>query len=140
MNIYHPNVDPHDVRQNYKEFGNQFCQEYYQRCDSNFQSLVYLYKPESLFTYLDNECIGFNNLHSLWVNQYGISNFKHDIKTVSAQPLGTLSLLITVTGMIGTNSNMPGNQNMFPFVETFLLQKDTNNQFFIYNNIFKILG
>ena len=140
MNVYYPMVDPHDVRQNYKELGNQFCQEYYQRCDTNFQSLVYLYKPESVFTYLDNECLGFNNLFQLWTNHYGINSFRHQIKSVNSQPLGTRSLLITATGLVGANMHLPGCQNMFPFVETFLLQKDNNNQFHVYNTIFKILA
>lgn len=129
-----------DTRQIYKEIGTEFCKNYYTAYDTNYQSLIYMFKPESLFTFLGEEMIGFNNVYARVTGHYAVQKFTHDIKAVDSQPVGTKTILITVSGLVRINDHIAPTNPFQPFVETFVLQKDDATQtFYIFNNVFRLL-
>ena len=129
-----------DCRQLYKQIGIEFCKSYYTAYDTNYQSLVYIFKPDSIFTFLEEEIVGFNNLHARVTGHYAVQKFTHDIKTIDSQPLGGKTMLITVTGLLRINDDISPNNPYQPFLESFILQKDDTSQtFYVHNNIFRLL-
>ena len=131
QNIYHKDLI--DTRFNYKKITEEFCKTYYTKYDNNFSELCGMYKPESLFTYLDEEITGFQQFLTR-LNQYNIHKFKHHKIHVNAQPIGQRSVMLVVTGTISVNDSI----YVQKFTETLFLQRDDNNKFFIYHSIFKL--
>lgn len=127
------NLDYSDVQNNFKNIAFDFCKYYYKLLNTDFSKLHELYKPESKFTFLEEEFIGFENLLNKIVYSYNINKFHHDINSIDSQPIGNMTLLITVTGYVGVNNINNNNK----FVETFILQKDQNSNFYVYNTIFR---
>lgn len=133
-----PLVNTVDVRANYKQLAYDFCVQYYNTFDLNFQNLIYIYKPDSMFTFMDQEVIGYNNLYNLWINNYGIYKFTHVITSITSQPVGTKTLLISVVGTIKVNDHLYASPDQ-PFVETLIIQKDADEIFYIHGTMFKLL-
>jgi len=123
-----------NLRQKYKELTKKFCKDYYFTYDNKFPHLKSLYKPESMFTYLDDEIQGFNK-YLQRIKDYGIKKFKHYKINVNSQPVGKSTLLISVNGQISINNSNKKNN----FMETILLQKSNDNKYFIYHTIFKLI-
>lgn len=129
-----------DAKQIYKQLGAEFCKNYYTAYDTNYQSLVYMFKPESIFTFLDDEIVGFNNVYTKVINHYGIQKFTHEIKTIDSQPVGSKTILISVFGLVRVNDHITPTNPFQPFSELFFLQRDDATQsYYVYNNIFKLL-
>ena len=123
-----------NVRDNYKKITQKFCEHYYHQYDKNFPSLGYLYKPNSMFTFIDTNIIGFRNLCKK-LQSNGIYKIVHHNVNVCSQPMGADAILISVNGTLTTNNNFsPSN-----FTETIILKKDPDNRFYIYQTIFNIL-
>jgi hypothetical protein len=123
-----------DVKTNYKRITEEFCRYYINMYDNNFQNLANMYKTDSLFTYTDDEIIGFNNLVEK-IRQYNIYKFTHSTVNVNSQPVGDRTLLVTLTGKISVNNSVIEQK----FSETLLLQRDDHNRFYIYHTIFKLI-
>lgn len=135
----HNIVSYNDVALCYQELAQEFVNLYYTTYDSNIQNLVYFFKAESLFTFIDEEIIGFNNLYNRLVNHYCVYKISHEITSFSAQPMGNKTLFIQVIGNLRVNDHMY-NTPVQPFTETFVLQRDdAAAAYFIHNTIFKIL-
>lgn len=123
-----------DVKANYKKITEEFCKHYYSIYDTNFYALNNMYKPESCFTYLDEEMVGFNSISNK-LKQFNIYKFTHHTIDVNSQPIGDRTLLITTNGKLSINNSTYEQR----FIETILLQRDDNNRFFIYHTIFKLI-
>lgn len=130
--ILRPNLV--DVKLNYKQIADEFCKQYYTKIDTNFESLNIYYYPDSQFTYQDEEIISYVNLLNKLKNN-GIYKFTHYDMKVNTQPLGPKHLLIVVHGNLSLNDSIYQNK----FMETFLLQREDNNHFLIYSQIFKLI-
>ena len=139
MNFAWKNIKPiqqnlTNVRENYRKITEEFCKTYYSIYDNDFLKLENIYKPESIFTYLDEEFVGFQSV-SERIKQYNIWKFKHGNININAQPIGQKSLLINITGLISVNNSMIEQR----FVETILLQRDNDDIFYIYHTMFKVI-
>ena len=118
----------------YKNIAQQFCLEYYTLHDDNVEKLRKLYYSESLFLYLDNEITGFNNWYNA-LKQNNYNKFNHHNMNVSAIPINDTNLQITIYGTLTLNNNMTENK----FIENILLQRDSNNTFYICTTLFKFI-
>lgn len=127
-------IDLIDVRKNFRKLTEEFCEFYYSTYDNNFPELAKIYKPESIFTYLDEEFTGFDSVFQR-VKQYEIYNFTHHILHINAQPVGDRTILINVDGTISTNHSSFRQK----FDETILLQRDDQNNFSVFHTIFKLI-
>ncbi len=123
-----------DVKVNYKRITEEFCRQYYSLYDNNFPGLSQMYKPESCFTYLDEEIQGFSNFVEK-LRQFNIYKFTHQSVNVNSQPVGDRTVLIVVTGKLCVNNSTYEQK----FTETIMLQRDDQNRFFIYHTIFKLV-
>lgn len=122
-----------DMRVNYKVIAEDLCKNYYNLYDNNFGQLSSLYTLETIFSFLDEELVGFTNF-SERIRQYNIYKFTHHTVNVNSQPVGSYALLLTVTGKVSVNNSIY-QQN---YVETLLLQMDEYGRMFITNNTFKL--
>nr|QBK88443.1 MAG: nuclear transport factor 2 domain protein [Mimivirus LCMiAC01] len=130
---YH-SINSINVRKNYKAITKSFCQFYFNLYDNNFLALKKLYKPNSLFIFIDEEFVGFDAVYGKIMHN-NIFKFKHHDMNVNAQPVDNNSLLITINGTVSINYDYrPHN-----FTETILLRKNhNNNNFFVSNTIFNL--
>lgn len=124
-----------DVQEVYDIIMNNFCKFYYDKYDNNFDELRSIYTDESLFTYLDEEIIGFSDYKNR-IKSYGIYKFIHYNISPTAQPVGNKTLIISVTGNIRVNYN----PTTYKFSEVIMLQREKySNNYFVYNTIFKLI-
>nr|QBK89026.1 MAG: nuclear transport factor 2 domain protein [Mimivirus LCMiAC02] len=151
-NSYHSLVD---VKSNYKNITKKFCEMYYPLFDNNFFALEKLYKPKSLFLFIDEDLVGFNSVKHKMLNS-NIQKFIHHKINVSSQPIGTNSILITTNGTVdivcssntriddffndimSTYTGFGNHIYSCKFFETIILKRNNNNKFYIYNTIFSI--
>ena len=123
-----------DTRHSYREITKEFCIQYYTMYDSSFMNLANFYAPDSCFTYLDEEIVGFYGLVQR-LRQYGIWKFTHHHVNVNSQPLSSSAVLITVTGTISVNNSVLHNR----FSETMVLQRMNANKFYVVNTMFRLI-
>jgi len=138
--IQYTSTDQTDVRYHHKNIAQEFCKQYYTQYDSNFANLSGFYRQDSIFTFLEEEYMGYQNLYNRMISHYGLQKLTHQIKTIDSQPLGAKTLLITVTGLIRANDHTMPNSQFSHFVETMVLQKDDQqNTFFVISTIFRVI-
>ena len=121
---------------NYKQLALNFCKEYYNKLDKNIKQTSKFYKPHSKFTFLEDEITGFNVYMNKIKNNYNITSFNHNIKSVDSQPISNNAFLINVIGVIKVNKQMIYHH----FTETFVLQQDFSGNFFVCNTIFRLIN
>lgn len=125
----------YNIQNDYKKISEGFCKEYYSTYDNNFVQLGSFFKPESKITFLEEEMIGFGNLLQQVQHNYNIHNFHHKIQSIDSQPVGSMTILVTITGEIIVNNNASGNK----FTETLILQQDQSNSFYVYHSIMRLM-
>jgi len=116
----------------YNRVMRDFCDMYYTDYDNNFYNLRELYTDNSLFTYMEEEAIGFDNYLSIIKNK-GIQSFHHfDIRSV-AQPVGNRSIIINIFGKLRINKSFI----IHNFTETVFIKRNVHdNNYLVYNTIF----
>lgn len=128
-------TQPINVQAMYKEIAKQFCKKYYETYDSDITKLESFYLPVAMFTYLEEEFVGFGNFKKKLQN-LSIRSVKHEINTIDAQPINQEKLYIMITGTISVN----GDFSKTKFSEFICLSKGTTDQnFYINNTMFRIV-
>ena len=127
--------DDYDVKKNYIKLGKRFSDNYYNLCDNDFSKLEHYYKKNSVFTFCEEEFMSFKDYSNKIKLFLGIFKFDHIIKKIDSQPIGEYGLLVNVYGTVKINNNLLEQK----FTETFILEKNTNNVFFIINTIFRVI-
>ena len=122
-----------DMRLSYKTVAEDFCRQYYNMYDTNFGQLASYYTQDAIFTFLDEELVGFNKLYER-ISQYNIYRFTHHTINVNSQAVGLYGLMVTVTGKVSVNDSI-FQQN---YVETIILQMDEYGTLFVTNSTFKL--
>ena len=134
FNLFRTNPTPlTDIKTKYKQIANDFCRQYYNVYDENFNNLIDLYCTDSQFTYLDQEFIGFSDFLQK-IRNLGIHKFFHNNLNITAQPIGDNYLLICIIGQVTINSTL---QNKF--METIYVQVTNDNKLKVGSTIFKLL-
>ena len=139
-----------DIKANYKNITKKFCEMYYPLFDNNFFALEKLYKPNSLFLFIDENLVGFNMVKRKMLNS-SIHKFIHHKINVSSQPIDTNSILITTNGTIDivcspnpkvddffNDVNFYNHTYLCNFSETIILKRNSDDRFYIFNTIFTI--
>ena len=129
------NIKLLDCRKDYKEIVEQFCKVYYAIYDNDFVNLSNVYIPDALFSYLEENMVGFEQYVDK-IRSNGIRKFLHHKVSVTSQPINKKTLVITSVGHISVNDSTILNR----FSETIILQRsDYNNKMYITNTIFKLI-
>ncbi len=128
------NSQPVGIATHYVEIGQRFCEEYYKMCNNNFHGLYLSYLPNTCFTFMNIECIGFNNYLSR-LYQLNITKMTVHTVNVNVQPIGDTAMLINVAGTISVNDSIYTNK----FTETLVVQLYEYGCMYITNSIFKLL-
>ena len=123
-----------DVKDNYRYITEEFCKQYYNLYNSDFLQLANMFHKDCYITFLGEEMVGFNH-YAEKLRQLNIYKFVHKTMQVSSQPVGQRTLLINVAGRIAVNYSIED----YRYSESILLQKDSNNKFYIHNIIFKLI-
>ncbi len=142
-NNYHNLIN---IKENYKNITKKFCEMYYPLFDNDFFALNKLYKPNSLFLFINENLVGFNSVKHKMLND-NVKKFIHHEINVSSQPIGTNSILITTNGTVdiiyfndimSTYLDFNNHTLSCNFSETIILKRNNDNKFYIYHTIFSI--
>lgn len=129
------NIKLLDFRKDYKDVVEQFCKVYYVLYDNDFVNLSNVYISDALFSYLDENLVGFEQYLNK-IKSNGIRKFLHHKVGVTSQPINKKTLVITAVGHISINDSTILNR----FSETIILQRsEYNNKIYITNTIFKLI-
>jgi hypothetical protein len=124
-----------NIQANYKDIAKQFSKKYYENYDSDYNKLEAMYLPTAMFTYLEEEFLGFANFKKK-LQQLNIKSFQHSLNTIDVQPINQDKLYIMMTGTMSVN----GDFSRIKFSEFICLSKGSNdNNFYISNTMFRIV-
>ena len=130
LNIFNNNLNKNNV--DYKKISNDFCNIYYKTISNSINSTSHFFDENCKFTFLGEECVGFNN-YLIKLQNKSINKLIYNINFCDSQCIGSKSVLINTTGKVSTNGI-----NYFNYSELFILVKKNNN-YFIKNNIFRLV-
>jgi hypothetical protein len=124
-----------NIQSSYKDIAKQFSKKYYENYDSDYYKLEGMYLPTAMFTYLEEEFVGFANFKKK-LQQLNIKAFQHSVNTIDVQPINQDKLYIMTTGTMSVN----GDFSRIKFSEFICLSKGANdNNFYISNTMFRIV-
>ncbi|PHH88991.1 hypothetical protein CDD83_6782 [Cordyceps sp. RAO-2017] len=120
---------------NFEDVAKQFIEFYYNTFDCERKDLLSLYREQSMLTFESASVLG----HTSIVEKLASLPFKkvkHQVSTLDAQPSITEgSIVILVTGQLLVDEE----QRPMNFTQTFQLVRDPSGQYFVFNDIFKLV-
>ncbi|PHH70481.1 hypothetical protein CDD82_7087 [Ophiocordyceps australis] len=120
---------------NFEAIAKQFVEIYYKTFDSDRKNLAALYRDQSMLTFESASVLGVNNILQKLAN-LPFQQVKHQISTLDAQPSNAEGgIMILVTGQLLVDEE----QRPMNYTQTFQLLRDPNNQYFVFNDIFKLV-
>ncbi|TPX18069.1 uncharacterized protein E0L32_011839 [Thyridium curvatum] len=137
----------------YENVAKQFVEFYYNSFDSDRKTLAGLYvSPASEAPYKerlvnmavqrDNSMLTFESASSLGataivekLSGLPFQKVKHQVSTLDAQPTVEGGVIILITGQLLVDEE----QRPMNFSQTFQLMKDASGQYFVFNDIFKLV-
>ncbi|KAG9251315.1 uncharacterized protein F5Z01DRAFT_663910 [Emericellopsis atlantica] len=120
---------------NFEEVAKQFVQFYYETFDSDRTQLGNLYREQSMLTFESSSVLGAGNIVEKLVS-LPFQKVKHEIATLDAQPgMGDGSVIILVTGALKVDEE----ERPMNYTQTFQLAATPDKQYFVYNDIFKLI-
>jgi hypothetical protein len=120
---------------NFEEIAKQFVEFYYNTFDSDRKSLAALYRPDSMLTFESSSVLGAESIVEKLVS-LSFQKVKHQVTTLDAQPSnGEGGVIILITGALLIDEE----QNPMNFSQTFQLQRDQAGQYYVYNDLFKLV-
>ncbi|PHH66571.1 hypothetical protein CDD81_7046 [Ophiocordyceps australis] len=120
---------------NFDAIAKEFVDIYYKTFDSDRKNLAALYRDPSMLTFESASVLGVTNILEKLAN-LPFQQVKHEISTLDAQPSnGEGGIMILVTGRLLVDEE----QRPMSYTQTFQLMRDPNNQYFVFNDIFKLV-
>ncbi|TWU75957.1 Nuclear transport factor 2 [Metarhizium rileyi] len=121
---------------NYEEIAKQFIEFYYNTFDSDRKSLASLYRDNSMLTFESASSLGANNIVEKLAG-LPFQKVKHQVSTLDAQPSNSDGgIIILVTGQLLVDEE----QRPMNYTQSFQLSRDgASGQYFVYNDIFKLV-
>ena len=134
-----------NIKDNYRKIIENFCNKFYATYDNNINELYKYFYDDAYITcsistqnpcYTTfNEFTGCNDvINKLY--DLNILNFTHHSINISGQPLDNDSILLNIHGIIYINNSLIKNK----YIETIVLQRNNQGNFYINNLIIKILN
>ncbi|KAJ4005232.1 Nuclear transport factor 2 [Fusarium irregulare] len=123
------------MAQNFEEVAKQFVEFYYNTFDSDRNGLAALYRPSSMLTFESASVLGAQAITEKLAS-LPFQKVKHQVTTLDAQPSNDQGgVIILITGALLVDEE----QNPMNFSQTFQLHRDDQGQYFVYNDLFKLV-
>ncbi|RBR15399.1 uncharacterized protein FIESC28_07334 [Fusarium coffeatum] len=123
------------MAQNFEEVAKQFVEFYYNTFDSDRNGLAALYRPNSMLTFESASVLGAQAITEKLAS-LPFQKVKHQVTTLDAQPSNDQGgVIILITGALLVDEE----QNPMNFSQTFQLHRDDQGQYFVYNDLFKLV-
>ncbi|KAL2255939.1 hypothetical protein VTK26DRAFT_2451 [Humicola hyalothermophila] len=119
---------------NFQEVATQFVTHYYTTFDTDRTNLASLYRKNSMLTFQESQSLGAANIAGKLVS-LPFQKVKHVYGPPDAQPTPNGGILILVTGQLLVDEE----QNPLAYSQAFQLCQDANGQWFVMNDIFKLV-
>ncbi|KAK4190775.1 hypothetical protein QBC35DRAFT_54627 [Podospora australis] len=112
----------------------QFVAHYYNTFDTNRKALAGLYRENSMLTFESSQSLGAASIAEKLAG-LDFQKVKHVYETADAQPTATGGIVILVTGKLAVDDE----SNPLTFSQAFQLCQDPQGQWFVFNDIFKLI-
>lgn len=119
---------------NFEEVAKQFVEFYYNQFDSDRKALNSLYRDNSMLTFESSSVLGVNPIVEK-LTSLPFEKVKHQVSTLDAQPTVEGGILILITGQLLVDEE----QRPMNFSQTFQLMRDASGNYFVFNDIFKLV-
>ncbi|KAH6982095.1 hypothetical protein BKA56DRAFT_672868 [Ilyonectria sp. MPI-CAGE-AT-0026] len=119
----------------FQAIATQFVEFYYGKFDADRKELIGLYRENSMLTFESASVQGATAVVEKLVG-LPFQKVKHQVSTLDAQPSNDNGgIIILVTGQLLVDEE----QNPMNFSQSFQLARDASGQYFVYNDIFKLI-
>ncbi|KAL2888149.1 Nuclear transport factor 2 [Ceratocystis lukuohia] len=118
----------------YEEVAKQFVTYYYETFSTNRKGLVTLYRDNSMLTFESASTLGAVNIAEK-LEALPFQEVKHAVSTIDSQPTIQDGVLVMVTGQLLVDKE----QRPMNYSQTFQLMKDASGDYFVFNDIFKLV-
>jgi len=118
----------------FQDIAKQFVEHYYASFDANRGGLAHLYRPQSMLTFESASVMGAQAIVEK-LAALPFQKVKHQVGTLDSQPSLNDGVVILVTGALLVDEE----ERPMNYTQTFQLLKDDAGQYFIYNDIFKLV-
>ncbi|KAJ4263834.1 Nuclear transport factor 2 [Fusarium torreyae] len=120
---------------NFEDVAKQFIEFYYNTFDSDRKALAALYRPNSMLTFESASVLGTESITEKLAS-LPFEKVKHQVSTLDAQPSNEQGgIIILITGALLVDEE----QRPMNFSQTFQLGRDESGQYFVFNDIFKLV-
>lgn len=120
----------------YKQLAEDFCKLFYNAFSSQgFSGIATMYASDALITFVEEECVG-SAIFGQKLYSMGFASLLFKDLVGTAQPHGSDTILLNVTGQCSVNASIP---TWGRFSDVFVLSK-TNNIWFIQHHMFKVIA
>ncbi|KAG5999181.1 Nuclear transport factor 2 [Claviceps lovelessii] len=119
----------------FEDVAKQFIDFYYNTFDTDRKALAGLYRDNSMLTFESTSSLGATNITEK-LSGLPFQKVKHQVSTLDAQPSNDNGgIIILVTGQLLVDEE----ERAMNFSQSFQLSRDTSGQYFVYNDIFKLV-
>ncbi|KAK3901628.1 nuclear transport factor 2 [Staphylotrichum tortipilum] len=112
----------------------QFVTHYYLTFDRDRKDLVGLYRENSMLTFESAQSLGAQSITEKLVS-LPFQKVQHQAGEPDAQPTPNGGIIILVTGQLVVDDE----SRPLPYSQAFQLCQDANGQWFIFNDVFKLV-
>ncbi|KAI8721971.1 hypothetical protein NCS52_00339900 [Fusarium sp. LHS14.1] len=120
---------------NFEDVAKQFIEFYYNTFDADRKALAALYRPESMLTFESASVLGAEPIIEK-LSSLPFEKVKHQVSTLDAQPSNDNGgIIILITGALLVDEE----QRPMNFSQSFQLARDAGGNYFVYNDIFKLV-
>ncbi|KAH6658861.1 nuclear transport factor 2 [Plectosphaerella plurivora] len=119
---------------NFEEVAKQFVEFYYNQFDSDRKGLANLYRDQSMLTFESASVLGVSPIVEK-LSGLPFEKVKHQVSTLDSQPTVEGGILILITGQLLVDEE----QRPMNFSQTFQLMRDPSGNYFVFNDIFKLV-
>ncbi len=119
----------------FQEIGQQFVTQYYQIFGANRAQCAGIYRDNSLMTWSSEQMQGSAAIMTKF-SQLPFGQARFNPNEIQCQPLGTAGVLVVVNG----ECILEGESHSLTFNDVFHLTVDAAGQWYVANQIFRILG
>ncbi|KAM0322325.1 hypothetical protein ACHAQA_009615 [Verticillium albo-atrum] len=119
---------------NFEEVAKQFVEFYYNQFDSDRKGLTNLYREQSMLTFESSSVLGATPITEK-LSSLPFEKVKHQVSTLDSQPTVEGGIIILITGQLLVDEE----QRPMNFSQTFQLMRDPSGNYFVFNDIFKLV-